>query len=70
MHHHVFITRAAVNMCRAAGLNVLSVRPVRPFNIVCFCRVGPLAREELGEQQLSEILSRSPFASDRDEQGG
>jgi SAM-dependent methyltransferase len=65
MHHHVFITRTAVDMCRAADLDVLSVRPVRPFNIVCFCRVGQPQQGELGEWQLSEILRRSPFASDR-----
>lgn len=66
MHHHVFISRTAVDMCRAAGLAVLLVRPVRPHNIVCFCRVGQTRDGELGPQQLSAILSRSPFVSDRE----
>lgn len=66
MHHHVFISRTVVDMCRAAGLDVLLVRPMRPHNIVCFCRVGQPQSGELGEQQQSEILSRSPFASDRE----
>jgi SAM-dependent methyltransferase len=65
MHHHVFISRTVVDMCRAAGLDVLLVRPVLPHNIVCFCRVGQSHRDDLGEQELSAILSRSPFASDR-----
>jgi SAM-dependent methyltransferase len=65
MHHHVFISRTVVDMCRASGLQVILIRPVRPFNIVCLCRVSPIARTELGEPQLSEILCRSPFASDR-----
>jgi SAM-dependent methyltransferase len=66
MHHHVFTSRTAVDMCRARGLDVLLVRPVLPHNIVCFCRVGQSDGEKLGEQELSAILSRSPFASDRE----
>lgn len=66
MHHHVFISRTAVDMCRAAGLDVLLVRPLLPHNIVCFCRVGQPHRDDLGEQELSAILSSSPFASDRE----
>ncbi len=70
MHHHVFISQTVADMCRTAGLDVVLIRPMRPFNIVCLCRAGPLARGTLGEQQLSAILSRSPFASDRDNKGG
>jgi SAM-dependent methyltransferase len=66
MHHHVFISSTVVDMCRAARLDVLLVRPVRPHNIVCFCRVGRSDLEELGQQELSTILGRSPFASDRE----
>jgi SAM-dependent methyltransferase len=66
MHHHVFISRTIVDMCRAAGLDVLLVRPLLPHNIVCFCRVGQSHHNDLGEQELSAILSRSPFASDRE----
>jgi SAM-dependent methyltransferase len=45
LHHHVFTSRTAVDMCHAAGLDVLLVRPVRPHNIVCFCQVvNPTAR--------------------------
>jgi SAM-dependent methyltransferase len=65
MHHHVFISRTVVEMCRTAGLDVLLVRPVLPHNIVCLCRVDKSGHEVLGEQELSAILSGSPFASDR-----
>jgi SAM-dependent methyltransferase len=67
MHHHIFISRTVVDVCRAAGLEVLLLRPKRPFHIVCLCRVDarPAAGEGLSERQISEILRRSPFPSDR-----
>jgi len=66
MHHHVFISRTVVEMCHAAGLDVCFLRPKRPFNIVCLCRVSGSQGEGLSEQALLEILSHSPFASDRE----
>jgi hypothetical protein len=65
MHHHVFVSRTVVEMCEAAGLEVLLLRAVRPFHIVCLSRVttGPAGR--LAEGELSRALKSSPFASDR-----
>ncbi len=65
LHHHVFISRTVAEACGAAGLEVLLLRPKRPLNIVCLCRVGDDHATGLGEPELSRILRRSPFASDR-----
>jgi len=73
MHHHVFDSRAVVELCRAAGLVVLAIRPARPFNIFCLCRVegdGDSGVEDDGDSgvedhELAKILARSPFESDR-----
>ena len=71
MHHHVFDSRSVVEMCKAAGLGVLAIRPRRPFHIVCLCRVGDGDTShgdtpQLGENELANALARSPFKSDRD----
>lgn len=73
MHHHVFDSRAAVAMCREAGLEVLGLRPRRPHDIFCLCRVRPAGEDDdgtgggaaLGDRELRRILRASPFASDR-----
>jgi SAM-dependent methyltransferase len=69
MHHHVFDSRLVVEMCRAAGLEVLAIRAKRPFHIVCLARVGgdraEPGREQPGDEQLATALASSPFASDR-----
>jgi SAM-dependent methyltransferase len=66
MHHHIFVSRTVIEVCRAAGLEVLLLRPKRPFHIVCLCRVNaPPAGDGLSDPQISEILRRSPFPSDR-----
>jgi SAM-dependent methyltransferase len=39
MHHHVFDSRAAVQMCREANLEVLALRAKRPHDVFCLCRV-------------------------------
>ena len=65
MHHHVFDTRAVVDMCREASLEVLALRPKQTHDIFCLCRVGEPRGEGLSESELSRILRRSPFASDR-----
>lgn len=65
LHHHVFISRTVAEACAAAGLEVLLLRPKRPLNIVCVCRVGEDRGTGLSEAVLSRILRRSPFASDR-----
>ncbi len=67
MHHHVFVTRSVLELCRAAGLEVLAVRPKRPFHIVCLCRAGGHGGGQLGESGIREELRRSPFLSDRAE---
>jgi SAM-dependent methyltransferase len=67
MHHHVFVSRTVVQMCEAAGLEVLLLRAKLPFNIVCLCRVTPGRNEGLDRRELARQLSRSPFASDRED---
>jgi SAM-dependent methyltransferase len=65
MHHHVFVSRTVAEVCEAAGLELLVLRPKEPFNIVCLCRVGEPRGGGLSEPKLSKILHRSLFASDR-----
>jgi SAM-dependent methyltransferase len=69
MHHHVFVSRTVAEACQAAGLEVLMLRPKEPFNIVCLCRVGEPRAGGLSESELSRILRRSLFASDRADAG-
>jgi SAM-dependent methyltransferase len=65
LHHHVFVSQTVAQACAAAGLEVLLLRPKRPLNIVCLCRVGEGRGAGLNEPELARILRRSPFASDR-----
>jgi SAM-dependent methyltransferase len=65
MHHHVFTSRSVVEMCQAAGLELLLLRAVLPFHVVCLCAVGPRGEDGLDGKTLDQALSRSPFASDR-----
>jgi len=65
MHHHVFVSRSVVELCHAAGLEVLLLRPTRPVHIVCLCRVGADGHLGLNESEISQALSQSPFASDQ-----
>lgn len=65
MHHHVFDSRSVVELCRAAGLEVLAMRPKPTFNIVCLCAVGSGNGSGIDERDLHEILAASPFESDR-----
>lgn len=65
MHHHIFASRTVVEACRAAGLEVLLLRPKRPFHIVCVCRVGSGPSAGLSDRQIAEVLRRSPFPSDK-----
>jgi SAM-dependent methyltransferase len=68
MHHHIFVSRTVVETCRAAGLEVLLLRPKRPFHIVCLCRVNTQpAGEGLSDLPIAETLRRSPFPSDKHE---
>ena len=69
MHHHAFVTRTVAEMCEAAGLQPLLLRPMQPFNILCLCRVGAGPDVAMSESDLREILGKSPFASDRAEAG-
>ncbi|HEY5194324.1 MAG TPA: methyltransferase domain-containing protein [Solirubrobacteraceae bacterium] len=65
MHHHVFDSRSVVELCRAAGLEVIAMRPKPTFNIVCLCRVGSGNGQGLDDRELAKILAESPFESDR-----
>jgi hypothetical protein len=65
MHHHVFDTESAFQMCRAADLEVLTLHPELPHDILCLCSAGGGQRPPLGEQDLNDVLARSPFDSDR-----
>jgi hypothetical protein len=65
MHHHVFVSRSVVELCAAAGLEVLLLRPSRPVHIVCLCRVGTDGHPGLNESEISKALSHRPFASDQ-----
>jgi SAM-dependent methyltransferase len=66
MHHHVFVSRTVVEACEAAGLEPLVLRPKEPFNVVCLCRVGAPRGDGLSASELSKVLRRSLFASDRE----
>lgn len=63
MHHHVFDSRAAVQMCREANLEVLALRPQRPHNIFCLCRV-PGSSGDHGPTRQHERRGRDRCASD------
>jgi SAM-dependent methyltransferase len=67
LHHHVFVSRLVAEACAEAGLEVLLLRPKRPLNIVCLCRVqeDDARGEGLGREQIERAVRRSPFASDR-----
>jgi len=65
MHHHVFDSRSVVELCRAAGLEVVAMRPKATFNIICLCRVGSGSGQGLDDGELEKILAESPFESDR-----
>jgi SAM-dependent methyltransferase len=65
MHHHIFTSRTVVEVCRAVELEVLLLRPKRPFHIVCLCQVGGESGHGLSDEHLARILRRSPFPSDR-----
>jgi SAM-dependent methyltransferase len=65
MHHHVFDSRSVVELCRAAGLEVIAMRPKPTFNIVCLCRVESGNGQGIGDDELKPILAQSPFESDR-----
>ena len=67
MHHHVFVLRTVIEVCRAAELEVLLLAPRRPFHIVCLCHVGAGGGAGLDDAELKRILSHSPFAADRRE---
>jgi SAM-dependent methyltransferase len=65
MHHHVFDSRSVVELCRAAQLTVLELRPKLPFNIVCLCRVDGDSADALTDDRLAKTLAASPFSTDR-----
>jgi SAM-dependent methyltransferase len=66
MHHHVFVSRSAIEVCRAVGLEVHLLALRAPFHIVCLCQVGADGGEALDDDELAGILSSSPFASDHE----
>jgi SAM-dependent methyltransferase len=65
MHHHVFNSRSVVELCQAAGMEVVAMRPKPTFNIICLCRVGGENGKGLSDDELERILRESPFESDR-----
>jgi SAM-dependent methyltransferase len=66
MHHHVFVSRTVVDVCRAAKLEVLALAPRWPFHIVCLCAVGEHpSNAALDSLQLSGVLRNSAFREDR-----
>lgn len=66
MHHHVFDSRGVVELCREADLDVLALRPRLPHDVFCLCRVGAEGGgDTLSDEELTKILRRSPFVSDR-----
>jgi len=65
LHHHVFVSRTVAEACSAAGLEVTLLRPKRPLNIVCVCRVGGERGSAPSDSELRRIERRSPFPSDR-----
>jgi SAM-dependent methyltransferase len=65
LHHHVFVSRTVAEACAAAGLEVVLLRPKRPLNIVCLCRVGDGPGRGLSDAELAAVECKSPFASDR-----
>jgi len=65
LHHHVFTTRSVAALCEAAGLRVLMLRAVLPFDIVAVCRVTEASAAGIEEPALHDALARSPFPSDR-----
>jgi SAM-dependent methyltransferase len=65
MHHHVFDSRNVFEMCQAAGLEVIALRPKATFNVVCLCRVEGDGSKKISDSELVEILKGSPFATDR-----
>jgi SAM-dependent methyltransferase len=69
MHHHIFISRTVAEVCTAAGLQVLLLKPKLPFDIVCLCGVEMDRVGGLDDRALSKLLARSPFASDHGRHG-
>jgi SAM-dependent methyltransferase len=65
MHHHVFDTHSVAEVCRAAGLRIVAMRPARPFNIFCLCSVEDQDAAGLDDHGLAKVLADSPFKSDR-----
>jgi SAM-dependent methyltransferase len=66
LHHHVFDTRTAANLVDYAGFQLIHIAAVKPFHIVILaaaCGSRPENSELLGT--ASELLTKSPFPSDR-----
>jgi SAM-dependent methyltransferase len=59
MHHHVFDTRLAIDVCEAAGFNLTAVEPLRHDHIILVADRG-----DAGVRPWGEIVG-SPFPSDR-----
>jgi SAM-dependent methyltransferase len=66
VHHHVFDTRAAVDVVMAADLSVEAVLPSRPHHIIILARRPTEAGAPVTPPQgLRDVLRTSPFPSDR-----
>ncbi len=66
MHHHVFVSRTVVDVCRASELEVLALAPRQPFHIVCLCAVDEHpSNAALDDSRISAALCDSTFREDR-----
>jgi SAM-dependent methyltransferase len=66
LHHHVFDTRAAVDVVMAADLSVEAVLASRPHNIIVLARRTTGANVPgTAPEGLRDVLRASPFPSDR-----
>lgn len=66
MHHHVFVTRAVVELIEHAGLKIEAVTARRPHHIIILARTprGSGIAADGSQELLAGALAKSPFPSD------
>lgn len=66
LHHHVFVTRSALDMVLHAGLSIVSVEATRPYHIFILAE-KPLhaLRTDASTMPAAGVKWSSPFASDK-----
>lgn len=66
MHHHVFDTLTALQVMDYAGFSIVRVDHLQPFHIIILAESRSTTIDNAGFlQSNSDLLSRSPFPSDR-----